>query len=193
MENIQKGAASLTVSLIEDLKLAASRMRGVARRLFFAEMTLKYCEGSARKAETLLGWGRETIKKGLAEKRSGIVCIGAQAARSGAKCWEEKFPEVAQMLWKLAESHAQQDPTFKSALAFTRLTAAQALEQLRKQGVDETQLPSLSSMARILNRNGYRLRRVVKAKPQKKNLKLTPSLPTSRQRMRNHKTDEPNA
>ena len=52
-------------------------------------------------------------------------------------------------------------------MAYTRLTAAEALKQLRAQGIDEGQLPSVSCMAKILNRNGYRLRKVLKAKPQK--------------------------
>jgi hypothetical protein len=37
-------------------------------------------------------------------------------------------------------------------------------------------------MAAILNRNGYRLRPVLKAKPEKKFRKPTPSSPTSRPR-----------
>jgi hypothetical protein len=48
------------------------------------------------------------------------------------------------------------------------LTAAEALKQLRTQGFQEDQLPSLSTMADVLNRNGYRLRKVLKAKPLKK-------------------------
>ncbi len=44
---------SLTPSQIQDLRLAASKMTGAARRAFQAEMTLKYCRGSARLAETI--------------------------------------------------------------------------------------------------------------------------------------------
>ena len=86
---------------------------------------------------------------------------------------------MAEALLRLAESHAQQDPTFRTTLAYTRLTAAEALNQLKQQGFSEQQLPSPSTMALVLNRNGYRLRKVIKAKPQKKHLKPTPSLPTS--------------
>ena len=87
----------------------------------------------------------------------------------GDKLWEEKHPEVAQALWALAELHSQQDPTFRTLLSYTRLTAAEALKQLRAQGFQEDQLPSPSTMADVLNRNGYRLRKVLlKAKPLKK-------------------------
>jgi hypothetical protein len=68
----------------------------------------------------------------------------------------------------LAESHSQQDPTFRTTVLYTRLTAAEALEQLQDQGFPKEILPSPSTMADVLNRSGYRLRPVLKAKPQKK-------------------------
>lgn len=98
-------------------------MHGTGRRAFLAEMTLKYCRGSTRVAEKVFGWGRDSIKVGLAEKRGGLVCVGGQSAWGGNKRWEERQPDAAQALWWLAESHAQQDPTFKSTIAFTRLTS----------------------------------------------------------------------
>lgn len=169
----------LTSSQIEDLRLAASKMGGAERRCFQAEMALKYCQGSARLAETAFGWGRQNIEVGLAEKRTGIICVGAQSSFSGAKCWEEKQPEAALSLLKLAESHSQQDPTFKTSIAYTRLTATEALRQLKAQGFSQEQLPAPSTMAQVLNRMGYRLRKVVKAKPQKKLHKQTISSRTS--------------
>jgi hypothetical protein len=82
----------------------------------------------------------------------------------------------------LAEAHCQQDPTFGTALSFTRLSAKEALKQLRAQGFTDEVLPSASTMAEVLNRNGYRLRPVVKAKPQKKFRKPMRSSPTSKPR-----------
>jgi hypothetical protein len=158
----------LTISQIGDLKLASSKMSGAERRSFQAAMTLKYCKGNARLAEKVFGWGRETVQLGLNEQRTGIICLGAQSAYGGDKLWEEKHPEVAQALWDLMEAHSQQDPTFRTSVSYTRLTAAKALEELRIQGFQADQLPSPSNMAEILNRNGYRLRKVLKAKPLKK-------------------------
>ena len=143
-------------------------MTGATKRAFQAERTLKYCHGSARLAETILGWSREAVEVGLAEHRTGIICLGAQSAFSGRKRWEEQYPEAAAALRQLAEAHAQQDPTFRTTLAYTRLTAKATREALRAQGVPEDQLPSPSTMAEVLNRMGYRLRKVLKAKPQKK-------------------------
>jgi hypothetical protein len=155
-------------SQIADLRLAASNMTGPTRRAFEAEMTLKYCDGHPLRAEAVFGWGRQTVALGLAERRTGIICLGAQAAFSGRKRWEERHPEVAEALRQLADAHAQQDPTFRTSLTYTRLTAQAALQALREQGYSADQLPSPSTMAAVLNRMGFRLRKVVKAKPQKK-------------------------
>ena len=105
---------------------------------------------------------------GLAEKRSGIICLGSQSAFSGRKRWEEHRPQVAHSLRQLADARAQQDPTFRTSLTDTRLTGQSALKTLREQGDSDEELPSPSTMAEVLNRIGYRSRKVVKAKPQKK-------------------------
>ncbi len=174
-----KTELTLSSSQREDLRLASAKLSGVKRRYFQAEMAIKYCQGNARLTERIFGWSRETVALGLAEKRTGIICVGAQTGFSGAKRWEEKQPEVADSLKKLAESHSQQDPTFATTIAYTRLTAAEALKQLAQQGYMPEQLPSLSTMIEVLNRTGYRLRKVVKAKPQKKLQKPTISSRTS--------------
>jgi Rhodopirellula transposase DDE domain len=169
----------LSPSQIEDLRLASSKLLGATRRSFQAEMALKYCGGNARYTETVFGWGRNNVELGLAEQRTGITCLGAQAAYSGRRCWEEDFPEAAETLRQIAETHAQQDPSFLTTIAFTRLTASEAIQQLRLHGYPEAQIPAPSTMALILNRMGYRLRPVIKAKPKKKSPKRMPSSRTS--------------
>jgi len=167
MESVTLTQSLLSESPVEDLCMAASQLTGVKRRAFQAEMTLKYCKGSAGQAESRFGWSRETVSVGLAEKRTGIICEGAQSGFGGNKRWEEKQPAAAAALLQLAESHAQQEPSFTTSIAFTRLTAAEALRQLKAQGYGDQQLPAASTMAVILNRLGYRLRQVVKVKPKK--------------------------
>src|SRR5262245_61194425 len=125
---------SLTPAQIQDLRHAASKMTGATRRVFHEEMTLQYCHSSARLAETILGWSREAPAVGLAERRTGSICLGAQSAFSGHTRWEEQYPEAA--------APAQQDPTLRTTLAYTRLTAKAAGEARRAQGVPADQLPS---------------------------------------------------
>ena len=161
-------APPLSASQMADLRLAASQMTGPTRRALQAEMTLKYCQGHPLQAATVFGWGRHTVALGLSERRTGIMGLGAQAACSGRKRWEDQHPEVAAVLRQLAKAHAQQDPTFRPTLASTRLTVKAALEALAAQGESAEPWPSPSTMAAVRNRLGFRVRQVVKAKPQKK-------------------------
>ena len=85
-----KTCPPLQASEIYDLRLAAAKMTGAVRRAFQAERTLKYCHGSGRFAETLLGWSREALEVGLAEQRTGMRWVGAHAAWSGGQRWEAK-------------------------------------------------------------------------------------------------------
>jgi hypothetical protein len=153
---------------IADIRLAAAKMSGPQRRNFIAEMSLKYCAGNPRLTEKIFGWSRLTVTTGLGEKRTGIKCIGMQSICCGNKRWEKKHPEIAEFLFKTAEKQSQQDPTFQTSIAYTRLTAQSALNTLIETGYATENLPSSRSMSDILNRTEYRLRKVVKAKPLKK-------------------------
>jgi hypothetical protein len=174
---------------IADVRLAAAKMTGATRHAFEAEMTMQDCGGNARQAERVCGWGRHTVEVGLAERRTGSMCLGAQPTCSGRPRWEDAHPQVAEALQQQAEAHAQHDPTFRTLLASTRLTAKGALAGLRAQGYRDDQLPAPSTMAVVLNRPGFRLRQVIKAKPQKKSKEteaifanIKKRMPTPRQR-----------
>ena len=108
---------ALTPRQMQDLRLAASKMTGAARRAFQAEMTLQYCRGSARLAATIVGWSREAVAVGWAEHRTGLLCVGAQSACSGRTRWEEQAPAAAAARRQLAAAHAPPDPTFRTTLA----------------------------------------------------------------------------
>jgi hypothetical protein len=150
------------------LQAGAKRLRGHQRRLFMAEVTLQLCGGNARCAERRFGWGRETVKKGLQELQQGIRCVENFSAR-GRPRWEEETPQRAEDLRALVEPHTQADPELKSPRRYTNLTAAEVLQQLQaKKGYAKEDLPSERTMRQILNRLGYRLKRIQKAKPLKK-------------------------
>ena len=88
----------LRPSQIADVRLAASKMTGPKRRALQAEMAWKYCRGNPLLAEIIFGWGRRTVEVGRAERRTGIIGLGAQAAGSGRKRWEDTHPEAAEAL-----------------------------------------------------------------------------------------------
>ncbi len=66
------------------------------------------------------------------------------------------------------EPHSQADPKFQTPLAYTRMTAKAVREQLlAKASQTSCAVPPERTLHDILNRLGYRLRRVRKTKPQK--------------------------
>jgi len=150
------------------LKRGAERLTGLQRRLFMAEVTLALCAGKPRRAERRFNWGRETVAKGLHELHTGIHCLENFTAR-GRPRLEVKNPQLAQDVRELVEPHTQADPELKSARRYTNLSAAETLELLQtKKGYGPEALPSERTLRDILNRLGYRLKRIQKGKPLKK-------------------------
>ena len=147
---------------------AAKKLTGVKRRAFQAQVTLDYLNGKPRKAETVFGWSRQTVELGLNELRTGIICIDNFSDRGNHKS-EEKLPQLEQDISFLAEPESQVDPKFQSKFKYTRITAKAMRKALieEKRWLDE-ELPCENTIGNIMNRLGYRLRRVQKARPIKK-------------------------
>ena len=165
----------LTESMRDTIRSAARKLTGFRRRQFQAEMAIKYCLGNPRRAEHVFGWGRDAVNTGLNELRTGIRCVENYTTRGRRKS-EEKSPELVQEIHALVESKAQADPKFQTPLAYTRITAKAVRERLvANAAADGRHVPAERTVYDILNRLGYRLRRVQKTKPQKKSPKPTPS------------------
>ena len=163
-----------TVECYESLlQQGATRLKGHERRLFMAEVTLKLCQGNARKAERRFGWGRETVAKGLHELQQGVRCLENFSAR-GRPRLEVKTPQLAEDIRAIVEPQTQADPELKSARRYSNLSAAEVLEALQKKGYTKENLPSERSMRDILNRMNYRLKRIQKGKPLKKTAQTNP-------------------
>jgi hypothetical protein len=178
----------LTDDLIASLKSAARLLTGHRRRRFQAEMAIKYCEGSARQAEKVFGWGRDAVDTGLNELRTGIRCLDAYHLR-GRKKTEELCPVLAERIHRIVEPQSQADPKFQTTFAYTRVTAEAVRDALKTQADVKDAVPCRQTVGRILNRLGYRLRRVRKARPEKKFPRPTPSsrtfMPPARKPRRN--------
>jgi len=150
------------------IRSAARRITGHQRRLFQAEVADALCHGSPRVAERRFGFDRHTVTTGQHEARSGIRCVEDFAARARPRA-EVKDPQLAQDVRALVEPHTQADPEVKSARRYTNLSAREVLQALKDHnGYSDDRLPSERTMRDILNRLGYRLRRIRKAKPLKK-------------------------
>lgn len=170
---------ALTASAIDDIRLAAKKLTGFKRRQFQAEMAVKYCNSSARLAETRFRWDRSTVAKALGERRTGIRCLDNFSQR-GRKKTEDLHPPIREAIVALAESQAQADPKFQTTLAYTRITASAVRAELLKDPDLAPLVPCRETIGEILNRLDYRIRPVRKTDPQKRFLKQTQSLPTSK-------------
>jgi hypothetical protein len=152
----------------ELLRRGAQRLTGHQRRLFQAEVCLTLCDGNPRRAERRFGWGRHTVAKGLHESQSGVRCLENFRTR-GARRSEDKNPQLAADIRAVVEPQTYADPELRSCRRYSNLSAAEVLTALRAtKGYHEGALPRERAMRDILNRMGYRLKRVQKGKPLKK-------------------------
>jgi len=158
-----------SIAVYEQLiRSAARRLKGHARRLFQAEVAEALCHGSPRAAERRFGFDRNAVATGQHEARSGVRCVENFAARARPRA-EVKDLQLAQDIRALVEPHTQADPEVQSARRYTNLSAREVLQALKvKKGYSDGRLPGERSMRDILNRLGYRLKRIQKAKPLKK-------------------------
>ena len=158
----------LTEKSIRTIRDAARRLTGAARRKFEAEVAIDYCQGSPRRTESVFGWGRATVKAGLDELQTGVARLD-QFFKRGRRKTEEKLPDLEKDIRRQVEPNCQVDPKFRSPFLYTRMTARAVGQALLEQaGYQATELPSERTCRRLLNRLGYRLRRVQKTKPHKK-------------------------
>jgi Rhodopirellula transposase DDE domain len=150
------------------IRSAARRLSGHQRRLFQAEVAIALCDGSARLAERRFGWGRDAVEKGLHEARLGIRCVENFSARAKRPS-EVKDPQLAADIRAVVEPCTLADPELKSQRRYTNLSAREVRQALKgHKGYTDDRLPSERTLRDILNRLGYRLRRVQKAKPLKR-------------------------
>ena len=146
----------------------AQTLSGAARRLFMAHTVKALGRGGPQQAERELGWNRGTLRKGLHELDSGLTCLDAYSAR-GRKRAADHLPNLREDIRAIVDSQSQTDPSFKTTRLYTRLSAAEVRRQLIAQkGYTADELPTVRSLASLLNPLDYHLRRVAKCKPQQK-------------------------
>ena len=132
-----------------------------------AEVAESICYGSPRLTETEFGFGRHTVEIGMHEKRTGLICYGNYAS-SGKQKTEDISPQLIQDILSLVEPESQADPQLRNTFAYTRVTAKNVRQKLvEEKNWDEGLLPQVRTFNNILNRLGYRLRKVEKTKPEK--------------------------
>jgi len=124
-----------------------------------AKVAEDYFEGLARKAETYLGWNRDSIQLGLHERRSGILCVDNYQAHGRRKS-EANNPALEADIRTLVDVQSQADPKLQSTFLYARISARAVRAALvNEKGYNEAQLPCRQTIRSILNRLGYRLKK----------------------------------
>jgi hypothetical protein len=155
----------LTEEVKETFKDAAKKLTGYGKRDFMAKVAEDYFNGSARKAETVLGWKRTSVELGLQERKTGITCVDNYGARGRHKS-EETLPNLAADIRSLVEEESQADPKMKSTFAYTQVSARAVREALIvEKGYKEEQFVSRQTIGEVMNRLGYRLKKLKKQNP----------------------------
>ncbi len=105
-----------TLQLPEHLKVlyikTATKLKGIDRRQFMAEVVKSLGVGGQTLAERELGWNRRTVRKGTKELNSCAIEDGYW--RSGRKRVEVKPPNLLEDIKAIVEPQSQTDPSFQS-------------------------------------------------------------------------------
>jgi hypothetical protein len=157
----------LTAEICALVKQTAETFHAAQRRRFMAQ-TVAAFHLSQRQAEFRLGWARDTVRKALHELHSGICCLDNFSAR-GRKPAEYHLPNLLRDIRDVVKENLQTDPTFQTTGLYCRLSAPEVHKQLiERKGYSNQQLPCVQTIGVKLNLLGFRLRSVVKSRPQKK-------------------------
>ncbi len=168
----------LSDSLKTLFRETAKTLKGHARRRFLAQTVKELGPGGQRRAERELGWNRDTIRKGLHELESGLICVDNFAAR-GRKRAEEHLPNLLIDIAAIVDRQSQADPQFRTRRLYTRLDAAEVRRQLIAQhGYTDAALPTVQTITSKLNALGYYPQKVAKSEPKKRSPKPMPSSTT---------------
>jgi len=115
--------------------------------MFMASVVKGLGRGGARQAQIQLGWDRTTLRKGLHELNSGIVCVDALSQR-GRKTHGSPLIQPGSRSARDGGSH-QPRPIrpFRTTQLYRRLTAGEARRRLvEEKGYAPAEVPSERSL-----------------------------------------------
>lgn len=157
----------LTPEIKEFLNLICPKKKGLERRQFMAHVVNLLGPGGQLKAEKELGWDRKTIIKGRKEIEGGINCIDNFSQR-GRKLSVETFPNLEKDITMIVNPISQADPTFRTLNLYSPISANEVRRRLiENMGYDPEKLPTERTISTIMNKLGFKLKKVAKTKVKK--------------------------
>jgi len=98
--------------LLPSLQLAASKLKGSAKRMFLGQVALDLAKH--------LPISRQTLRKGIREVQQGVGQVDKFSER-GRKPLDETNPDLIATIKKIVDGASQTDPKFTSTRLYTRL------------------------------------------------------------------------
>lgn len=136
-----------------------AQLRGSERRKFRARVVRTLGIGGQSYAAKIFKWGRNVIRKGEQELRSGTD-FEDQFHLRGRKPAEYYLANLLHDIKAVIEPRSQTDPTFKSTRIYTPLTAETVRNRLiEKFGYTDASLPSVRTFRKKINQLGFHLKK----------------------------------
>jgi len=155
----------------EDIEIwttTADALSGKDKRLFMAKVVKRLGRGGQRFTSTEFGWCRNTIRKGN-DELNGKDREGDLSKR-GRKKAEHHTPNLLNDIREIVEPIAQTDPSFRSTQLYSPITAKEIRRRLKDdKGYEGKNLPCVRTINNKMRALNFRLRKVQKSKPLKKN------------------------
>lgn len=135
----------------------ANMLKGSERRRYMASVVQILGRGGQRYAESVLGWNRRTVRKGMAELTSGISQTDHFAAR-GRKRSEERLPHLLEELRAIADAQRRCRETSGTEPGISGVSATAVRRALIAQKIyPEPLVPALATIRKKLIDLGYQL------------------------------------
>lgn len=164
----------ISMDVVKLVQRLVERIPWPERRAAMADVVNSLLNGKTRVAEDVFGWGRTSVALGMNELQAGVTCVNDLSKRRKPTT-EEKYPELLLEIRKIADSASEAQASLRTPFSYMKMTASAVRSALLEQGWPEEEIPAVRTLSNILNRQDYRLRRVVKTQVEKKTLTLMPS------------------
>lgn len=166
-QDLPTAITELTPTLKAFLNTTRSKLKGHERRQFMARVVSLMGRGGQLKAERELGWDRKTIIKGRQEIESGFTCIDNFSGR-GRKSSLEHFPNLKDDITSIVNPLCQTDPTFRTTTLYSPISANEVRRRLiEDMGYNPEKIPTVRTISTIMNKLGFKLKKVAKTKVKK--------------------------
>lgn len=151
-------------NLIDSIKLCLDKEQ---KMLMIGSLAIDIGNRCMSALSKIFHLSRKTIKKAICLFKKEVK-YKLDIETRGRKSLSEKYPTLKEDITKIVENHCSTDPRFKNEKQYVKLTIQEIISKLIETGKYTEKSFKKSSIANLLNKMGYNLKKVKKTKPLKK-------------------------